>query len=203
MRRSPIPALIICLLAGLAACTFKPDPKLTEGLVPGTYAYFHTNYGDFVVKLFTDRTPQTTDSFIGLAEGTKPFVDWQTSKTVQRRFYDGLIFHRVVGGFVIQGGDPLGTGNGGPGFKIADEFRPELRFDRKGLLGMANPGKPNDNGSQFFITLSPAPHLNDKHTVFGQVVRGMDTVEQIGAVPTRRDRPIRDVVMKRVIIIKK
>lgn len=201
MRRSLIPALLV-VLAGVAACTFKPDSKMTEGLAPGTYAYFHTNYGDLVAMLFTDKTPVTTENFIGLAEGTKPFTDWQTSKTVQRRFFDGLIFHRIVGGFVIQGGDPLGTGNGGPGYKIKDEFRPELRHDRKGLLSMANPGKPDENGSQFFITLGPAPHLDDKHTIFGEVVRGMETVDKIGGVPTRRERPIRDVVMKRVIILR-
>lgn len=201
MRRTFFAALII-MTAGLAACTFKPDPKLTEGLAPGTYAYFNTSMGDFVVKLFTDKTPKTTENFIGLAVGTKTFVDWRTSKTLQRPFYDGLIFHRVIGGNLIQGGDPLGTGNGGPGYKIVDEFRPELRYDHKGVVGMANPGRPNQNGSQFFITLSPQPQLDDHHTIFGEVVRGMDTVEKISNVPTRRDRPIRDVVMKRVIILR-
>jgi peptidyl-prolyl cis-trans isomerase A (cyclophilin A) len=162
--------------------------------------YFQTSMGDFVAKLFVDKVPKTTANFIGLAEGTKSWVDPRSGREVQRPFYDGLIFHRVINTFMIQGGCPLGTGAGGPGYQFEDEFRPDLRHNKEGLLSMANSG-PDTNGSQFFITLGPQPHLDDHHSIFGEVVRGMDVVREIGAVPTGRlNRPIRDVVMKRVTI---
>src|SRR5687767_5628983 len=157
---------------------------------PGTYAHFDTTMGKFTVELFEAQVPKTVGNFVGLAEGTKEWKDSQTGQPVKDKpFYDGLVFHRVIDGFMIQGGDPIGTGTGGPGYKFADEFSPKLRHDKEGILSMANAG-PNTNGSQFFITLGPTPHLNDRHSVFGQVVEGMDVVKKIGKVQTgSQNRP--------------
>ena len=165
-----------------------------------TYAKFETTEGEFKIRLFDQEAPNTVANFVGLAEGTK---EWRHPKTGERQkapFYDGIIFHRVIDGFMIQGGDPLGRGYGGPGYKFADEFHPKLRHDRPGILSMANSG-PNTNGSQFFITLGPTPHLDNRHSVFGEVVEGLDVVKKIGAVPTgRQDRPVKDVVITKVTI---
>jgi cyclophilin family peptidyl-prolyl cis-trans isomerase len=148
-------------------------------------ARFHTNHGDFTVELFEDRAPTTTKNFIDLAE---------------KGYYDGLTFHRVIAGFMIQGGCPLGTGTGGPGYKIKDEFHPQLKHDAKGVLSMANAG-PNTGGSQFFITLAPTPHLDNRHAVFGKVTTGMDVVEKIGKVRTgAQDRPADPVVIEKLAI---
>jgi len=148
-------------------------------------AHFETTEGEFRIELFEDKAPITTKNFIDLAE---------------RGFYDGVIFHRVIDGFMIQGGDPTGTGRGGPGYTIPDEFHPELRHDGEGVLSMANAG-PNTGGSQFFITLAATPWLDRRHSVFGRVVEGMDVVRKIGRVPTGTgDRPLRDVVMTKVTI---
>jgi peptidyl-prolyl cis-trans isomerase A (cyclophilin A) len=167
---------------------------------PGVYAHFSTSDGDFVVRLFDKEAPKTVDNFVGLAEGSKSWTDPKTNQTVTRPFYDGLIFHRVIDGFVIQGGCPMGNGMGGPGYRFADEFGKGLRHDRAGILSMANAG-PNTNGSQFFITLGPTPHLDNRHAVFGEVVEGLDVVKKIGKVATgRQDRPVNDVVMKQVTI---
>ncbi|HZZ84553.1 MAG TPA: peptidylprolyl isomerase [Anaeromyxobacteraceae bacterium] len=143
-----------------------------------TYATFTTSMGDLVVKLMPEKAPKTVENFVGLAEGTKEWKDPASGKAVQRPLYDGTIFHRVIPEFMIQGGDPMGTGFGGPGFKFADEIGPDNRFDRPGLLAMANAG-PNTNGSQFFITEVPTPHLNRGHTIFGEVVKGVDLVPKI------------------------
>ncbi len=199
--RMLIPFVLLGLIAAaLAGCGSAPSAEMLKDLEPGTYAWFKTNYGEILARLEPERAPVTTSNFVGLAAGTKPFQDPVLKREVQRPFYDGLIFHRIVKDFVLQGGDPLGTGVGGPGYEVADEFHPELRHDKPGILSMANSG-PNTNGSQFFITLAPAPHLDDRHPVFGEVVRGMDVVERIGQVPVRRERPLRDVVMERVRII--
>ena len=148
-------------------------------------AHFETTEGDFRIELFEDRAPVTTKNFIDLAE---------------KGFYDGVIFHRVIDGFMIQGGDPTGTGRGGPGYTIPDEFHPELRHDDEGILSMANAG-PNTGGSQFFITLAATPWLDNRHAVFGKVIEGMDVVEKIGKVRTGPgDRPIHDVTMEKVTI---
>ncbi|HET9480129.1 MAG TPA: peptidylprolyl isomerase [Candidatus Polarisedimenticolia bacterium] len=146
---------------------------------PGMYAIFETSHGRIVAELFPKEAPKTVENFVGLAEATKPYKDPNLGEMVKRRFYDGLTFHRIIPNFMMQGGDPTGTGRGGPGFNIEDEFLPTLKFDQPGRLGMANTGRPNTGSSQFFITHVPTPHLNNKHTIFGQVVEGMDVVEKI------------------------
>ena len=154
---------------------------------PGTYAHFETSMGNFTIELFEQQVPKTVENFVTLAE---------------KNFYDGVVFHRVIDGFMIQGGDPTGTGRGGPGYKFADEFHPQLKHSSEGILSMANAG-PNTNGSQFFITLAPTPHLDNRHAVFGKVTEGMDVVKKIGKTPTKPgDRPATDVVMKSVKIEK-
>lgn len=148
-------------------------------------ARFRTSHGDFTIELFEDRAPITTKNFIDLAE---------------KGYYDGLTFHRVIDGFMIQGGCPKGTGTGGPGYSIRDEFHPELTHDQPGVLSMANAG-PNTGGSQFFITLAPTPWLDGKHAVFGRVADGLDVVQKIGKVKTgAQDRPVESVVMEEVSI---
>lgn len=169
---------------------------MTKG--PGVYAEFVTSEGNFTAKFFEKEVPETVANFVGLAEGSKEFID--RGQKAKRPFYDGLIFHRVINGFMIQGGCPSGSGTGGPGYKFADEFHPSLKHDRAGLFSMANSG-PGTNGSQFFITLGPTPHLNNKHSVFGEVVEGMDVVKKIGNTKTSSgDRPLTDIVIKSVNI---
>ena len=168
--------------------------------MPGVYAEFNTTEGNFTVRLYDQEAPQTVENFIGLAEGTKEWSDPRTNQKVKRPYYDGVIFHRVIDGFMIQGGDPLGQGIGGPGYTFADEFHPQLRHNKPGILSMANRG-PNTNGGQFFITLGPTPHLDDRHSVFGEVVDGMDVVRKIGGTRTGdRDRPVNDIVIKSIKI---
>ena len=167
---------------------------------PGTYAHVDTTEGRFTIRLFQEQAPRTVENFVGLAEGTKEWTHPATGKKQKTPLYDGIVFHRVIDGFMIQGGDPLGQGTGGPGYKFADEFHPSLRHSKPGILSMANSG-PNTNGSQFFITLGPTPHLDDRHSVFGEVVEGMDIVKRIGAVRTGpRDRPVTDVAINKVTI---
>lgn len=159
----------------------KGDKKMVNRI-----AVFETNLGNFSVELFEDETPITTENFIDLAE---------------KGFYDGVIFHRVIDGFMIQGGDPEGTGMGGPGYTIEDEFVDDLRFDGEGILAMANTGMPHTGGSQFFITLDKTPWLNGHHTIFGKVKEGMDVVRRIGHSETdMADRPLEDVVIKSIEI---
>ncbi len=168
--------------------------------MPGLYAQFTTTEGNFTVRLFDQEAPRTVENFVGLAEGTKTWTDPGTHQKVTRPYYNGTIFHRVIDGFMIQGGDPLGQGIGGPGFTFPDEFHPQLRHGKAGILSMANRG-PNTNGGQFFITLAPTPHLDNRHAVFGEVVDGMDVVQKIGRTATGdRDRPIKDVVIEKVTI---
>jgi len=165
------------------------------------HAEFATTEGSFKVRLFYQEVPETVDNFVGLAEGTKEWTHPGTrEKMTNTPFYDGIIFHRIIKDFMIQGGDPLGQGIGGPGYKFKDEFHPSLRHSKAGILSMANAG-PNTNGSQFFITLGPTPHLDNRHAVFGEVVEGMDIVRRIGSTPTgRQDRPVKDVVINSVKI---
>ena len=167
---------------------------------PGTYARFDTTEGTFTVRLYDKEAPNTVANFVGLAEGTKEWRHPGTGEKTKAPYYDGIIFHRVIAGFMIQGGDPLGQGTGGPGYNFADEFHPLRRHDRAGVLSMANAG-PGTNGSQFFITLGPTPHLDNRHSVFGEVVSGLDVVKRIGSVKTgRQDRPITPVVIDKVTI---
>jgi peptidyl-prolyl cis-trans isomerase A (cyclophilin A) len=156
--------------------------------------------GNFTAELYDAQVPRTVENFAGLAEGSKPWTHPGTGDRRTDPYYDGIAFHRVISGFVIQGGDPLGEGHGGPGYQFDDEFHPDLRHDRLGVLSMANAG-PNTNGSQFFITLGPTPHLDRRHSVFGAVTSGLEVVERIGRVKTdRNDRPVTPVVMTRVTI---
>jgi peptidyl-prolyl cis-trans isomerase A (cyclophilin A) len=167
---------------------------------PATQAVLHTNHGDITLNLFGTYAPKTVANFAGLASGSKPYTDPESNQQTTGKFYDGLTFHRVIPGFMIQGGCPLGTGTGGPGYTFADEFHPELQFDRPYLLAMANAG-PGTNGSQFFITTGPQPHLNRRHSIFGEVADqgGRDVVDAISAVPTgRNDRPQDPVVIDSV-----
>jgi len=154
------------------------------------FAAFDTTEGKFKIKLFAEQAPRTVENFVSLAEGTK------TGKP----FYDGTIFHRVIPDFMIQGGDPEGTGRGGPGYKFADEFHPSLKHTKGGLLSMANAG-PNTNGSQFFVTVAPTPWLDNKHSIFGEVVEGYDVVTKISTVPRgAQDRPLKEVKINSVKI---
>ena len=184
------------------SCAADSKEKKEKPLQPGLYAIFQTNQGTFTCRLFEKDAPKTVDNFVGLANGTKEWTDPKTGKKVKKRFYDGLIFHRVIPKFMIQGGDPEGTGRGGPGYRFQDECRPELIFDKPGKLAMANAG-PNTNGSQFFITTVPTPWLNNKHTIFGEVVEGQKVVESIESVPKDgRDKPLQDVVIEKLEIKK-
>jgi len=164
-------------------------------------AIFTTSEGSFTVRLFDQEAPNTVANFAGLAEGSKEWTDPKTGQKVKRPFYDGLVFHRVIADFMIQGGDPLGTGTGGPGYKFADEFHPKARHGKAGILSMANAG-PGTNGSQFFITLAPTPWLDNKHTVFGEVVSGMDVIQKIGSTATSKpgDRPLKPITIQNVKI---
>ncbi len=165
------------------------------------HALFTTTEGNFKVRLFDQDVPNTVANFTGLAEGTKEFTDPKTGQKAKRPFYDGLVFHRVIDSFMIQGGCPLGTGTGGPGYKFADEFSPKLKHTKPGLLSMANAGA-NTNGSQFFITLAATPWLDNKHSIFGEVVEGMDVVEKIGGTATSKpgDRPLKPISIQSVKI---
>ena len=166
------------------------------------YATLHTTAGDIVVRLFPDHAPKTVQNFVGLAEGSREWTDPRTGRKTTAPLYDGTIFHRVIDGFMIQGGDPLGRGTGGPGYEFGDEFHPELYFNRPYLLAMANAG-PNTNGSQFFITVVPTPHLNRKHSIFGEVADpdSQAVVDRIAKSPTRaQDRPVSDVAITSVTV---
>ena len=163
-------------------------------------ATLRTNRGTVVVRLLPDHAPKTVRNFVELAEGGREWTDPNTGKKAATKLYDGTIFHRVIPDFMIQGGDPLGTGTGGPGYKFADEIHPDLVFNRPYLLAMANAG-PGTNGSQFFITTVPTPWLTGKHTIFGEVVSGSEVVDAISKMQTgRNDRPVDDVVLESVTI---
>jgi peptidyl-prolyl cis-trans isomerase A (cyclophilin A) len=166
------------------------------------YATLHTTAGDVVLRLFPDHAPKTVRNFVELAEGQREWTDPRNGQKSTGRLYDGTIFHRVMDGFMIQGGDPLGRGTGGPGYNFGDEFHPELAFNRPYLLAMANAG-PNTNGSQFFITVAPTDWLNRKHTIFGEVAddASRKVVDAIARVPTdRQDRPLEEVTITSVTV---
>jgi peptidyl-prolyl cis-trans isomerase A (cyclophilin A) len=172
-----------------------------SNLKPGQYAVFNTTLGEITCELFPDKAPVTVQNFVGLANGTKEFVDPKSRERTKRPYYDGQGFHRVIPKFMIQGGCPLGTGTGGPGYNFQDEFSKDLSFDKPGRLAMANAG-PGTNGSQFFITVAPTDWLDNHHTIFGQVVKGMDVVDKIVNTPKgANDRPKTPMVMNSVKIV--
>ena len=163
------------------------------------FATFKTTVGDIRVKLIADHAPKTVENFVGLATGTKEWNDPRSGEKKSEPLYDGTIFHRVIKDFMIQGGDPLGTGTGGPGYQFEDETKNGPSFDKPGLLAMANAG-PNTNGSQFFITEVPTPWLTGKHTIFGEVVEGFDVVQKITASKTKNDKPDPAVMLEKIEI---
>lgn len=164
------------------------------------FATLKTSMGTIVIRLHEEKAPKTVANFVELATGTKEWTDPKTGKKVTRPLYNGTIFHRVIPNFMIQGGDPLGTGAGDPGYRFADEFNAELKHSKAGILSMANAG-PNTNGSQFFITHRATPWLDGRHSVFGEVVEGMEVIQAIGAVPRDgQDRPLKPVVLQEVLI---
>lgn len=166
------------------------------------FAIFDTNHGKFKAELFNEKAPNTVANFVGLAEGTKEFTDPKTGEPTTRPYFDGLHFHRIIPDFMIQGGCPLGTGTGGPGYQFKDEFHPDLKHSVPGVLSMANAG-PDSNGSQFFVTVAATPWLDNRHSVFGKVVEGMDVVDSISLQPKDgRDKPLEAVVINSVTIEK-
>lgn len=188
--------LLLCsVLMSFTACN-EEYPELEDGI----YAEFKTNHGTFIAELFYEETPMTVASFVSLAEGESAMAEEEFKK---KKFYNGLIFHRIIKDFMIQGGDPSGTGQGGPGYKFPNEIVDTLKHSSKGILSMANSG-PDTNGSQFFITLKETPWLDGKHTVFGKIAKGQEIVDQIGSVETGPgDKPVEPVVMEEVKIIRK
>jgi peptidyl-prolyl cis-trans isomerase A (cyclophilin A) len=179
---------------------------VSEPLTEPLYATLHTNRGDIRIQLFPNHAPKTVRNFVGLAEGSQEWRDPRSNQPRNDPFYDGLTFHRVISGFMIQGGCPIGTGTGGPGYTFNDEIHPELTFTKPYLLAMANAGTrggQGTNGSQFFITVGPTPHLQGKHTIFGEVADGpsREVVDKISGTATdRQDRPSDDVVIERVTV---
>jgi peptidyl-prolyl cis-trans isomerase A (cyclophilin A) len=193
-RRTVIAVGGTCFCGVLAGCSGGETPAETT-------ATLQTSLGDIAITLHADRAPRTVENFVGLATGQREWTDPETGDTISGEpLYEDVLFHRVIEDFMIQTGDPTGTGRGGPGYTFDDEFHDDLRHDSAGVVSMANRG-PDTNGSQFFITLSPQPQLDDRHSVFGQVTDGMDVVEQIGSVETDdRDRPVEAVYLESVSI---
>jgi peptidyl-prolyl cis-trans isomerase A (cyclophilin A) len=185
--------------AMIAVMCLAGAPLAQEKKAP-VYATLKTSMGDIVIQLFEDKAPKTVANFIALASGTKEWIDPKTKQKVKRPLYNGTIFHRVIPGFMIQGGDPLGNGTGGPGYQFEDEFHPDLKHSKAGIVSMANAG-PNTNGSQFFITYKATPWLDGHHSVFGEVIKGQNVVDAIGNVPRdSHDRPVKDIIIKDVVI---
>jgi len=168
------------------------------------YAHFTTSAGNFTARLFDKETPNTVANFSGLADGSKEWTDPRTGKKVKQPYYNGTVFHRVIDGFMIQGGDPLGQGTGGPGYTFGDEFHPSWKHAKPGTLSRANRG-PNTNGGQFFSTLAATPWLDNKHSVFGEIVEGMDVVSRIGRTATSKpgDRPLKPITIQSVTLEQK
>jgi peptidyl-prolyl cis-trans isomerase A (cyclophilin A) len=201
-------ALVLAAFAAFAQVATPPhagatDSKTPAVLAPGTYVYIDTSMGQIVCRLLPEEAPKTVSNFVGLATGSKAWIDSKTGKERHTPFYNGLTFHRVIKGFMIQGGDPLATGEGGPGFAIDDEVSPNLHFDKPGMLAMAKRSFPNSAGSQFFITTAAAPWLESKYSVFGQVVEGQDVVDKISELPTDDNDKPKTVVRIEKIAIRK
>jgi peptidyl-prolyl cis-trans isomerase A (cyclophilin A) len=186
------------------AAAATPAAKLPPGTPPGTYAIFVTSKGSFTARLFPEDAPKTVDNFIGLATGRKAWKDPRTGAMVHRPYYNNVLFHRVIPQFMIQGGDPLGTGFGGPGYTFPDEISPKHRHNKPGILSMANSG-PNTNGGQFFVTVAPYPSLDGHYSIFGEIVDGLENVVAISQVPrgmsgATKDRPLTPVTLRSVTI---
>ncbi len=197
MRRNWLAALLIVLV--LAAVSAEGKKKMDNKL----YATFDTSMGKIVCELFPKETPQTVANFTGLTKGEIKWTDPKTKEIVQKPLYNGTVFHRVIPKFMIQGGDPLGLGIGGPGYQFQDEISPNLKFDKVGRLAMANSG-PNTNGSQFFITVAETPWLDGHHTIFGQVIKGQDVADKISNVEKdQNDRPVTPVILNSITISSK
>ena len=203
----------LCALFGFAALWGQAEKKKLPAAVkpsappvkidqpPGLYVVFDTSMGRVVCRLFPDKAPETVKNFVGLANGTKRWLDDEKKTWSHHRYYDGLTFHRVIPEFMIQGGDQLGTGTGNVGYSFKDEFSPDLKFDKPGRLAMANAG-PNTNGAQFFITVAPTPWLNQHYTIFGDVVEGQDVADAISRAPRdSNDKPGTPVEMKKVSVV--
>lgn len=195
MLLAALSVLILPVLSHAASTNKETTTPMKNDMI----MVFETTLGTFKVKLFPEDAPKTVDNFVSLAQGTKEFLDPKTGAKTKKPFYDGLIFHRVIPNFMIQGGDPMGVGTGGPGYQFEDEFASPRVFDKPGILAMANAG-PNTNGSQFFITVAATPWLNKHHTIFGEVIEGYDVVEKISLVNQNpgNNMPITPVIMKRV-----
>ena len=197
MKQKICVILFCCFMFTNLAYAMGGRPAVSKKI----YAKFQTNQGDFTCILYKDSAPKTVANFVELAKGEKEWLDPSTDKKVKKPLYNGIIFHRVIPDFMIQGGDPLGNGTGGPGYDFEDEFDPIMVFSNPGTLAMANSG-PNTNGSQFFITVAPTPWLNGKHTIFGRVTEGYDVVEAISKAKTNmNDKPAKDIVLEKVTII--
>lgn len=195
-------ARIFAVVAALIffICTAPPTLGAEREAKGPLYATLKTSMGDIVIQLFEDKAPATVGNFTALASGTKEWTDPKSGEKVKRPLYNGTIFHRVIPGFMIQGGDPLGNGTGGPGYRFPDEFHPELKHTKAGIVSMANAG-PNTNGSQFFITHRATPWLDGRHSVFGEVVKGQSVIDAIAKVGRdSRDRPLKDVVIEKIVI---
>ena len=187
-------------ITGLIAALWCAGGSLAQEKKGPVYATLKTSMGDIVIQLFEDKAPKTVANFVELATGVKEWTDPKTKEKVKKPLYNGTIFHRVIPGFMIQGGDPLGNGTGGPGYRFEDEFHPDLKHSKPGILSMANAG-PNTNGSQFFITYKATPWLDGRHSVFGEVVKGHNVVDAIGNVPRDfRDQPVKEIIIKEVVI---
>jgi peptidyl-prolyl cis-trans isomerase A (cyclophilin A) len=179
---------------------FSPSARAQDKRAPGLYAVLQTNQGTIVCELYEKDAPITVKNFVDLAQGNKEWKDPKTGAMKKSHYFDGLIFHRVIPDFMIQGGDPTGTGMGSPGYQFKDEISPKLKFDKPGRMAMANSG-PNTNGSQFFITEAPYPSLDGHYSLFGNLVEGMDVLKKIARVPRdSNDRPKTPVVMEKVTI---
>ncbi len=199
LEKSWVASLMLLLSVSFAHAKAESGVK-SKTATKGKTAVIETTEGNITVQLFADKAPKTVKNFVELATGKKEWTDPKTDKKTKKSLYEGTIFHRVIPDFMIQGGDPLGNGTGGPGYQFEDEVSSSDQFDKKGLLAMANAG-PNTNGSQFFITVKPTPWLNGKHTIFGEVTKGMDVVEKISQVETLPgDVPKKPIKIKKIKI---